>query len=387
MSEKRRDHRGRILHNGEIQLSDGRYRFKYVDEMGKECCVYSWRLDHNDATPKGKRRTLSLREMEKKIQADHFEQIATIEILLKAKRKKDLKDKWKKLDEKHIQFIPYYVPEYPEKLRNIQDPPYALYVLGKLPENNQKAAAIVGARRCTPYGEQMALEYGNILARAGIPVISGMARGIDGAGQRGALNGGGETYAVLGCGVDICYPRENIGLYMDIQKNGGIISEFPPGTEPLSWNFPRRNRIISGLSDWILVMEAKEKSGSLITADMGLEQGKDVYALPGPVTSVLSQGCHRLIRQGAGILLTPEELIEEWNIKVVRYGQKSDKNEKMLESPEVMVYSCLDLFPKGIEQLLNETNLSGQELMERLITLELKGYAKEVSRNYYIKAR
>ena len=174
---------------------------------------------------------------------------------------------------------------------------------------------------------------------------------------------------------------------MDIQKNGGIISEFPPGTEPLSWNFPRRNRIISGLSDWILVMEAKEKSGSLITADMGLEQGKDVYALPGPVTSVLSQGCHRLIRQGAGILLTPEELIEEWNIKVVRYGQKSDKNEKMLESPEVMVYSCLDLFPKGIEQLLNETNLSGQELMERLITLELKGYAKEVSRNYYIKAR
>lgn len=298
-----------------------------------------------------------------------------------------MKDKWKKLDEKHIQFIPYYVPEYPEKLRNIQDPPYALYVLGKLPENNQKAAAIVGARRCTPYGEQMALEYGNILARAGIPVISGMARGIDGAGQRGALNGGGETYAVLGCGVDICYPRENIGLYMDIQKNGGIISEFPPGTEPLSWNFPRRNRIISGLSDWILVMEAKEKSGSLITADMGLEQGKDVYALPGPVTSVLSQGCHRLIRQGAGILLTPEELIEEWNIKVVRYGQKSDKNEKMLESPEVMVYSCLDLFPKGIEQLLNETNLSGQELMERLITLELKGYAKEVSRNYYIKAR
>ena len=279
------------------------------------------------------------------------------------------------------------MPEYPEKLRNIQDPPYALYVLGKLPGNNQKAAAIVGARRCTPYGEQMALEYGNILARAGIQVISGMARGIDGAGQRGALNGGGETYAVLGCGVDICYPRENIGLYMDIQKNGGIISEFPPGTEPLSWNFPRRNRIISGLSDWILVMEAKEKSGSLITADMGLEQGKDIYALPGPVTSVLSQGCHRLIRQGAGILLTPEELIEEWNIKVVRYGQKSDKNEKMLESPEVMVYSCLDLFPKGIEQLLNETNLSSQELMERLITLELKGYAKEVSRNYYIKAR
>lgn len=307
--------------------------------------------------------------------------------LTEAKRKKNLENDWKKLMEKRIQFIPYFEKAYPEKLKNIQDPPYALYVLGKLPDPGQKAAAIVGARRCTPYGEQMALEYGKVLAEAGIPIISGMARGIDGAGQRGALNGGGETYAVLGCGVDVCYPRENIGLYMDIQKRGGIISEFPPGTEPFAWNFPKRNRIISGLADCILVMEAKEKSGSLITADMGLEQGKDVYALPGPVTSVLSQGCHGLIRQGAGILTTPEELLKEMNIKVVRYGQNFDKNEKMLESPEVMVYSCLDLFPKGIEQLLNETNLSSQELMERLITLELKGYAKEVSRNYYIKVR
>ena len=307
--------------------------------------------------------------------------------LIEEKGKKNLENDWKKLKEKRIHFIPYFEKEYPEKLKNIQDPPYALYVLGKLPDPGQKAAAIVGARRCTPYGEQMALEYGRVLAEAGIPIISGMARGIDGAGQRGALNGGGETYAVLGCGVDVCYPRENIGLYMDIQKKGGIISEFPPGTEPLAWNFPKRNRIISGLADWILVMEAKEKSGSLITADMGLEQGKDIYALPGPVTSVLSQGCHGLIRQGAGILITPEELLKEMNIKVVRYGQNFDKNEKMLESQEVMVYSCLDLFPKGIEQLLNETNLSSQELMERLITLELKGYAKEISRNYYIKAR
>ena len=307
--------------------------------------------------------------------------------LIEEKRRKDLENDWKKLEEKRIHFIPYFEKEYPEKLKNIQDPPYALYVMGKLPDPGRKAAAIVGARRCTPYGEQMALEYGKALAEAGIPIISGMARGIDGAGQRGALNGGGETYAVLGCGVDICYPRENIGLYMDIQKTGGIISEFPPGTEPFAWNFPKRNRIISGLADWILVMEAKKKSGSLITADMGLEQGKDVYALPGPVTSVLSQGCHGLISQGAGILITPEELLKEMNIKVVRYGQNFDKNEKMLESPEVMVYSCLDLFPKGIEQLLNETNLSSQELMERLITLELKGYAKEVSRNYYIKAR
>lgn len=308
-----------------------------------------------------------------------------MEILKCAKKAADIEEKWKRIEKKQIKFIPYFSEEYPEKLKVIADPPYALYVLGRLPDENRKSAAIVGARNCTSYGEQMALQYGRSLADAGIQVISGMARGIDGAGQRGALNGGGSTYAVLGCGVDVCYPRENIGLYMDIQTRGGIISEFPPGTEPFAWNFPKRNRIISGMSDWILVMEAKEKSGSLITADLALDQGKDVYALPGPVTSALSQGCHRLIRQGAGILITPEELMEEWNLNQVRIGQKIDKNEKMLESPERMVYSCLDLFPKGIDELMKETDLSISELMERLITLELKGYAKEVSRNYYIR--
>mgnify|MGYP000876309705 CR=1 FL=1 len=257
-------------------------------------------------------------------------------------------------------------------------------------EEKRKSAAIVGARNCTAYGEQMALQYGKSLAEAGIQIISGMARGIDGAGQRGALNSSwakesGVTYAVLGCGVDVCYPRENIGLYMDIQEKGGIVSEFSPGTQPYAWNFPRRNRIISALADWILIMEAKERSGSLITADLALEQGKDVYALPGPVNSVLSQGCHRLIRQGAGILITPEELMDEWNINPVEIGQKGNKSEKMLESPEFMVYSCLDLFPKGTNQLMKETGLSVTELMERLITLELNGYVKEVSRNYYIR--
>ena len=308
-----------------------------------------------------------------------------VEVLKEAKKEKNLETKWKEAEEKRIRFIPYYEKEYPEKLRYITDPPYALYILGSLPDEEKKSAAIVGARNCTTYGEQMALQYGSHLAETGIQIVSGMARGIDGAGQRGALNGGGTTYAVLGCGVDICYPRENIGLYMDIQKKGGVISEFPPGTQPFARNFPRRNRIISALSDWILVMEAREKSGSLITADLALEQGKDVYALPGPVTSALSQGCHRLIRQGAGILITPEELMEEWNINLSKNRQKNGKSEKMLETPELMVYSCLDLFPKGIDQLMKETGLSVSELMERLITLEMSGYAKEVSRNYYIR--
>lgn len=285
----------------------------------------------------------------------------------------------------NIFFVPYFSDDYPKKLKKIASPPYALYVKGRLPDEERKAVAIVGARRCTPYGEQMALEYARVLAEQGAEIISGMARGIDGAGQRGALNGNGTTYGILGCGVDICYPRENMGLYMDIQRSGGLISEQIPGEKPLPYYFPARNRIISALSDAVLVMEAKEKSGSLITADMALEQGKDVYALPGPATSPLSTGCHRLIQQGAGILVSPEDLLEEMHIHKIKIGQKNNKNEKMLESTENLVYSCLGFTPKGVDYLSEETGLSVRKVLEELITLELQGKAREISKNNYIK--
>lgn len=317
----------------------------------------------------------------------NFLESRDVDTILRSKKEWEIERCWEKLQEQGIRMIPYFSEEYPKKLTNISQPPYALYVKGSLPRENQVSVAIVGARRCTHYGEQIALEYGEALASEGIQIISGMARGIDGAGQRGALNAGGATYGVLGCGVDICYPRENIGLYMDIQQKGGIISEQIPGQPPLPAYFPERNRIISGLADVVLVIEAKEKSGSLITADMALEQGKDVYALPGPVTSSMSQGCHRLIRQGAGILISPEDLLIELGINIVNQGQIIDKNEKVLESTENMVYSCLGLFPKGMSQLLEETGLNVQELLEQLITLEMKGYVKEISKNYYVKLR
>ena len=317
----------------------------------------------------------------------NFLESRDVDTILRSKKEWEIEKCWEKLQEQGIRMIPYFSEEYPKKLTNISQPPYALYVKGSLPRENQVSVAIVGARRCTHYGEQIALEYGEALASEGIQIISGMARGIDGAGQRGALNAGGATYGVLGCGVDICYPRENIGLYMDIQQKGGIISEQIPGQPPLPAYFPERNRIISGLADVVLVIEAKEKSGSLITADMALEQGKDVYALPGPVTSSMSQGCHRLIRQGAGILISPEDLLIELGINIVNQGQIIDKNEKVLESTENMVYSCLGLFPKGMSQLLEETGLNVQELLEQLITLEMKGYVKEISKYYYVKLR
>lgn len=182
-----------------------------------------------------------------------------IEQLKMARKQKDLEEKYYNMEEKGIDFVPYFQKTYPKRLSELDAAPYALYVKGKLPEEDRPSVAIIGARRCSNYGEGQALEYGKCLASAGVQIISGLALGIDGAGQRGALNGGGTTYGVLGCGVDICYPRENIGLYMDIQREGGIISEQIPGEPPMSYHFPLRNRIISGLADVVLVMEAKEK--------------------------------------------------------------------------------------------------------------------------------
>ena len=281
--------------------------------------------------------------------------------------------------------------EYPKRLLELPGMPYALYLKGRLPEEERRTVAVVGARRCTPYGERMTLEFAEVLAENGVQLISGMARGIDGAAQRGALNGGGRTFAVLGCGADVCYPREHRGLYEDMQKEGGVISEYPPGFPPLPANFPARNRIISGLADVVLVMEAKEKSGSLITADMALEQGRDVYALPGPIESALSAGCNRLIRQGAGILLSPQDLLEEMQVTPkntidLKRG-KEGKNKIMLESGENLVYSMLSLYPKSCEELVKLTGLSARELTAHLVSLELKGYIEERSKNYYIRRR
>lgn len=310
-----------------------------------------------------------------------------VQTIKEAKKRTDLEESYQKLDRLGISFIPYFDSRYPKRLENIPSAPYALYVKGKLPEEEKLTAAIVGARRCTHYGERMALEYGEMLADAGVQIISGMAKGIDGAGHRGALNVKGTTFAVLGCGVDICYPREHIGLYEDMRKNGGLISEQIPGQPPLASFFPARNRIISGLADVVLVMEARERSGSLITADMALEQGRDVYALPGPATSSLSRGCHGLIRQGAGILISPEELLEELGIGARCCCQKTDKIEKTLESPENMVYSKLDLYPKSVDSLVRETGLMPNVLMSHLTALVLEGKIKEVSKNYYVRTR
>ncbi len=303
--------------------------------------------------------------------------------ILRSVKEWKLEAEYEKLKNQNVNFVTLLDKEYPLRLRNISAPPYALYVKGKLPEEDRLSAAIVGARECSTYGEVMARQYTETLVDAGVQIISGMARGIDGVSQKSALAAGGNSYAVLGSGVDVCYPREHYALYQELQVKGGIISEQPIGTQPLAQFFPARNRIISGLSDIVLVIESKEHSGSLITADMALEQGKDVYALPGPASSNLSKGCHNLIKQGAGILLSPKELVEELGI----FHKEKIENKILLESEENLVYSCLRFQPKSINEILEEIQMTVPKLLDVLIGMELKGYIRETSKNYYVKVK
>ena len=307
--------------------------------------------------------------------------------ILQSVKEWKLEAEYARLTDRQVKFYTIFDKSYPCGLKEISAPPYALYVKGELPQEEQLSVAIVGARECTTYGEVMARQYAETLADAGVQIISGMARGIDGISQKSALAANGMSYAVLGSGVDLCYPREHYALYTELQKQGGVISEQPLGMQPLPQFFPARNRIISGLADVVIVIEAKEKSGSLITADMALEQGKDVYALPGPSNSILSKGCHNLIRQGAGILLSPKELLEELGIFHKKKMKNATENEILLESPEKLVYSCLDFYPKSLNQMMEETGFTISAMMQIIMNLEFKGLIKEISKNYYVKVK
>ena len=309
-----------------------------------------------------------------------------IACIINGRKECHVKEEYEKFTEMGIKLITYDMEEYPERLKNISSPPYAVYLKGNMPDADKKSIAIVGARKCTAYGEKYAEEYGRFLGENDIPLISGLAKGIDSFGQRGCVSAGGRTFAILGSGPDICYPKENLGLYKDIlESGGGIISEYHPGIQPVANHFPARNRIISGLADAVIVMEAKIRSGSLITADMALEQGKDVYALPGPVNSLLSEGCNRLIYQGAGILLGKKQLIDELGILATKFDVKTVKNKKQLEKEEKLLYSRLTLYPKDIGSLIEETGIKADVALRSLISLQMKGIVKEVSRNYYVR--
>ena len=273
---------------------------------------------------------------------------------------------------------------YPAKLREISGMPERLYYIGRFPENDRPSAAIVGARLCSTYGRIQAFRYGKFLSEHGVQVISGMAAGIDAESHKGALEGGTPTFAVLGNGVDICYPSSSRSIYRRIpQENGGIISEYEPGTRGRAYHFPARNRIISGLADLVLVVEAKEKSGSLITAACALEQGKMVYAIPGAVNDALSRGCHKLIYDGAGIAYSPEILLDEWGLSVKKKTNLSGKTKIGLATDLDLVYSGLDLRPENLDNLIRKTGFSASKVCALLTELQLMGLVGETGRQYY----
>lgn len=226
--------------------------------------------------------------------------------------------------------IDYYSiehPLYPKRLRLIDSPPIGLFVKGSLPEEGRKAAGVVGSRTCSSYGRTACDMFCREFAKNKIDVISGMAVGIDACAHNSALAGGGKTYAVLGCGVDVCYPMANYTLYEQIIETGGVISEFYPGTKPIAMRFPMRNRIIAGLSDAVLAVEARRKSGTLITVGCALDQGKEVYSIPGRLTDKLSEGCNGLIAIGARIALSPKEMADD--IKKTSFDETAETAEFM----------------------------------------------------------
>lgn len=228
---------------------------------------------------------------------------------------------------------------YPDKLKEIKDPPPVLFYKGKLPKKGLPSAAVVGARECTPYGANVAKRLGEILAESDISVISGMARGIDSIAQTAAVSSGGYSCALLGGGVDIIYPKQSEDLYEKLCATGGIISEFPPKTAPLPKYFAMRNRLISGLSDVVCVVEAKEKSGTLITVDCALDQGREVYSVPGRITDKTSQGTNELIKQGAGVITDLSAFVEEFltNYSVISEPEitKEKQESKTASIPEL----------------------------------------------------
>lgn len=288
--------------------------------------------------------------------------------------------------EERIRQISSKSAEYPQKLNNYPKMPEILFAKGNLPDAKKPTAAIVGARACSPYGRIQAFRYAKILSSAGVQIISGMAYGIDAEAHKGALEGGTPTYAVLAGGVDICYPSGNRPLYARIlRENGGILSEQPPGMRARNYFFPARNRIISGLADLVLIVEAREKSGSLITAQWALDQGKIVYAVPGPVNEALSMGCHKLIYDGAGIAYSPEILLRELGLNCENKVKSPEKNDLGLASDLKLVYSCLDLRPKNLDHIIRKTGFSPGKTAGILGQLILMGLVKETGRQYYIR--
>lgn len=281
-----------------------------------------------------------------------------------------------------IQVMAEYEDEYPRALREIRYPPPLLFYRGNLRSLEGLSIAVVGSRKATPYGKMVARKLGREFAQAGMVVVSGMARGVDAEAHRGCIEGGGMTIGILGNGIDIVYPRENGMLYNEVQKKGLLLSEFPPGTKPEPGNFPIRNRLISALSRGVVVVEACEKSGAMITVGFALEQGKDVFAVPGPISSTNSIGPHRLIREGACLVTGVEDILQEWGIEQRTVSNVNSSDQEIKEYP---LLKYIGYEPVHLDRILAMSQLTPGETASQLLRLEMTGKIKSLPGNTYVR--
>jgi len=280
-----------------------------------------------------------------------------------------------------MEVLAHFEPGFPASLAQIPSPPPIIFCRGDVKCLEKPAVAVVGARKATPYGRMVARKLGRDLARANLVVVSGVARGIDSEAHWGCLEGGGMTIGVLGNGLDVVYPRENRTLYSRIERQGLLLSEYPPGTAPEPGNFPVRNRLISALSRGVVVVEAQQKSGAMITVGFALEQGKDVFAVPGPVTSPNSQGPHMLLKEGARLVDGVEDILQEWGIETrVEPGR-----EKVDAKSEIPVYDYIGFEPIHLDRILEISGLTVADTAPQLLQLELQGKIKCLPGNIYVR--
>lgn len=303
--------------------------------------------------------------------------------LLDFRRRFSARPVFAELQQKAISMVALGDPLYPSCLSHIHDPPPALFLKGEPARLAEFMArprvSIVGARRASRYGIDVARQIAEDLSGMGVCVISGMALGIDTAAHKGSLGASGGAIAVLGCGVDVVYPRANSGLYRSIAKNGLVISEYPPAAEPLSWRFPARNRIIAGLADGVVVVEARGKSGALITADFGLEQGREVWAVPGSIFSDLSEGTHRLLRAGASAATSAVDVLEDLGIEACGPSTSlrgAAQPPADLSGDERRLFEALDVRSAHPDILAQIAGLSSARSAAALVSLELKGLVR-----------
>lgn len=302
---------------------------------------------------------------------------------LRSKFDRDLRCRW--FEHKKVNIIGYFSDEYPSFLKNIYDPPAILYIKGQFPLNGLKIG-MVGSRKATSYGKNIAKKIGHELSQERINIVSGLARGIDTASHMGALNGPGGTIAVLGTGIDQVYPSENGKLCDEIlnHSNSAIITSFPLGSKPLPYHFPRRNRIIAGIVDGIVVIEATKKSGALITANLALENGKDVFAVPGLITSPQSEGCYRLIKDGAKMVTELNDILEEYGqLKLFNDALEIDLDSFTVNEKEI--YNLISLVPIGIDEILQNTDLNSETVISTLSILEINGFVEKLMGRQYVR--